>query len=241
VRYTVGMTLQHALASVASLIGEPSRASILVSLLDGRALPAGELARKARISASATSLHLAKMIDGGLLLMERQGRHRLYRLSSVDVVNALESLGVIAMPAPRSHSVSPQRAALREARTCYDHLAGVRAVALTKLLEDQGALRVTSENQYEVSDHGQSWLLEHMQIDVGTFAGSRRVLARRCMDWTERRPHVAGAVGAAILEGLLSRRYLARSKESRALRITSSGSIFFARLHNARSSSSSAP
>lgn len=196
------MTLQHALASVASLIGEPSRAAILVSLLDGRALPAGELAREARISASATSLHLAKMIDGGLLLMERQGRHRLYRLSSTDVANALESLGVIAMPAPQSRSASPQRAALRESRTCYDHLAGARAGALTKLLEDQGALRVRSEKQYELSAYGRSWLLEHMQIDVAALAGSRRVLARRCMDWTERRPHLAGAVGAAILERL---------------------------------------
>jgi DNA-binding transcriptional ArsR family regulator len=228
--YTSDMTLQHALASVAALIGEPTRAAILVALLDGRALPAGELAREAQLSASATSLHLAKMIEGGLLLVEKQGRHRLYRLASNDVASALEALGVIATPAPKGQPISAQRALLREARTCYDHLAGARAVAFTRLLEDQAILRVSSDRSYELSAEGRRWFAEHLQIDVGSLASSRRALARRCMDWTERRPHLAGALGAALLERLLARRYVARTTGSRALRITPTGSAFFVRL-----------
>lgn len=234
------MTLQHALASVASLIGEPSRAAILVALLDGRALPAGELARAAQLSASATSLHLSKMIEGGLLLVERQGRHRLYRLSSPHVADALESLGVIAMPAPQSHSISPQRAVLRDARTCYDHLAGMRAVALASLLEERGSLRVTSEGGYELSSDGRDWFRAHLQIETGRLTTRRRPLVRRCMDWTERRPHLAGALGAAVLERLLSLRYVARLEDSRALRITHDGEAFFARVLGRRASVRSA-
>ena len=226
------MTARYAIADVAALVGEPTRAAILLALLDGAALPAGELARVAGLSAAATSLHLAKLTQGGLLAAQRHGRHRYYRLAGGDVAHALEALGVIATasPAPRAQSLSPERAALRGARTCYDHLAGALAVALVEKMERERVVRVEAESAYEVTPLGIGWLADVMQIDVGALAQGRRVLARRCLDWTERRPHVAGALGAAMLERMLAMRWLARTSGSRVLRITARGHEAFAKL-----------
>jgi len=224
------MTARYALANVASLLGEPTRAAILLALLDGRALPAGELAREANLSAAATSLHLGKLTSGGLLSVRKEGRHRYYRLASPEVAHALEALGVIASPAPPPRSLSPERAALRAARTCYDHLAGVLAVRLAQTWERERVLTAEDDRTYQVTRHGVSWFADVMNIHVGVLAQSRRPLARRCLDWTERRPHLAGTLGAAVLEHFVQQRWVAKAQSSRVVRITARGHAGLARL-----------
>ncbi len=225
---------KYAIADAAALVGEPTRAAILLALLDGRALPAGELAGAANLSLAATSLHLGKLTRGGLLVVRQQGRHRYYRLASEDVAHALEALGVIASQRPRappalSHSPLPERAALRAARTCYDHVAGALGVALATKMEREGALRVEDDRTYAITQHGSTWLSDVLGVDVALIVAGRRPIARRCLDWTERRAHVAGALGAAVLERLLAMRWVAKTS-SRALRITTRGRESFARL-----------
>jgi DNA-binding transcriptional ArsR family regulator len=216
------VSCQYSIADIASLVGEPSRAAILLALLDGRALPAGELARAAGLSAPATSLHLAKLNEGGLLHVRKEGRHRLYRLASRDVAHALEALGVIATLAPPAQSLSPARAALRQARTCYDHLAGELAVELAVRLEQDGLIATRDELNFAVTEPGEAWFREVLQLELASLS-VRRVLARRCPDWTERRPHIAGALGAAILERLLALGWLRRTPTPRLLKITARG------------------
>ncbi len=217
------MTARFALSDVAALVGEPSRAAILLALLDGRALPAGQLAAEAQVSAAATSLHLAKLTQGGLLVVHKEGRHRYYRLANDDVAHALESLGVLATAKPPARSVDPARAALRAARTCYDHLAGVVGVALAAMLERDRILRVESERSYEVTRDGHAWLVRALGIDVSALALEKRLLARRCLDWTERRPHVAGALGAEMWGRFLERKWAVKVAGSRAVRVTARG------------------
>ncbi|MDB4986377.1 MAG: transcriptional regulator, ArsR family [Myxococcaceae bacterium] len=217
------MSYRHSIADVASLLGEPSRVAMLIALLSGRALPAGELAREARLSAAATSLHLAKLTQGGLLAVRKEGRHRYYRLANAQVAHALEALGVIATgPAP-ARSVLPGRSALREARTCYDHLAGATALALAEMFERERILQVTDERSYDITEAGGRWFARALAIDVEVLKAQRRALARRCLDWTERRPHVAGALGAAILTRLVETRWLACVSGSRVVRVTAMG------------------
>jgi len=218
------MTARFAIADVAALVGEPTRAAILLSLLDGRALPAGELATEAGLSAAATSLHLAKLVRGGLLVVRPEGRHRYYSLANGDVAHALEALGVIATGRPPLRALSPDRAALRAARSCYDHLAGALAVALAAKMERERMVCPEGERAYEVTRHGVEWLATELRIEVAALDTRRRPVARRCLDWTERRPHIAGALGAAILDRMLALRWAARVDDSRALRITARGS-----------------
>jgi DNA-binding transcriptional ArsR family regulator len=224
------MTAHHSLADVAALIGEPTRAAMLVALLDGRAIPATELASAANLSAAATSLHLAKLTRGGLLTVRQEGRHRYYRLASADVVHALEALGVIATGPPPLRSLTPEQSALRAARTCYDHLAGVIAVALTETLLRSRVLRRAGEHRFDVTPSGRRWLWGTLSIDMSTLELGRRPLARSCLDWTERRPHVSGALGAAILAHFIERGWLAKQRGSRAVDITGHGRAAFVRL-----------
>jgi DNA-binding transcriptional ArsR family regulator len=224
------MTTRHSIADVAALVGEPTRAAILLAVIDGRALPAGELASEAGLSAAATSLHLAKLTQAGLLVARKEGRHRYYRLASSDVAHAIEALGVIATAKPPARAVSPERTALRAARTCYDHLAGTLAVALARKMERERVVRAAGERDYEITPHGGRWLAETTGIDVAALAAGRRPVARACLDWTERRPHVAGALGAAILDRLFSMRWVAALGDSRALRITIRGRDALTRL-----------
>jgi DNA-binding transcriptional ArsR family regulator len=224
------MTARYSLADVAALIGEPTRAAMLLGLLDGRALTATELARLAARSAPATRLHLAKLAQGGLVVVRKAGRHRYYRLASGEVAHALEALGVISIAAPRDRPPSPAGSALRAARTCYDHLAGVLAIELADRLERARIVRVEADDRYAVTRAGARWFSDALAIDVAAHTAQRRPLARRCLDWTERRPHLAGALGAAVLDQLVQRRWVARTPGSRALRITTHGAPAIARL-----------
>lgn len=219
-----GMNATYPIAAVAELIGEPARAAILVALADGRALPAGELARAAGVSAQSASGHLSKLVGGGLLAVHREGRHRYYRMSSPEVGHAIEALGAIstapARPgAPRSRGTL----ALYNARSCYDHLAGRVAVELASSLETSRLLRPQGPRDYELGADGQAWFAR-LSVDTDALRGSRRAFARRCLDWTERRPHLAGALGAALFSRLMALGWVAPLAGTRALRITHRGS-----------------
>lgn len=215
------------IAEVASLIGDPSRASMLMRLLGGRALPAGELAGAARIKPQTASSHLAKMVEGGLLVHESHGRHRYYRLADPEVGRALEALNAIAPLKPvRSLRESEQSKALRFARTCYDHLAGELGVALTdRLLELK--LVAADGPDYGVTREGSKWFAD-FGIDLEKVHRGRRRFACQCLDWSERRHHMAGGLGAAITGRLFELGWIERTEASRAVRVTSEGRRGFA-------------
>jgi DNA-binding transcriptional ArsR family regulator len=208
------------LATTASLIADPGRSAILLALLDGRAVAAGELARRAGISAQSASMHLAQLLQGGLVEVASQGRHRYYRIASPDVAHAVEALGVIS--SPRKRKPIGESESIRYARTCYDHLAGELGVALADFLERRALILSSTEREYAVTENGEMFLRQ-WGIDVAKLRGARRILARRCLDWTERRDHVAGAVGAAIFEHMLHSRWIKRDRGSRVVHVTVTG------------------
>lgn len=210
------------LAAIAQLIGEPARAAMLLALLGGQALPAGELAVRAGVSPQTASSHLARLVDAGLLRAASSGRHRYYSLSSAEVGGVLEALLTIAPARPvRSLRQSEEALALRRARTCYDHLAGALGVRLTQQLLARELL-VPDEACYHVTTSGAAFL-EGWAIDVEALRRGRRALARPCLDWSERHNHLAGALGAAITARLFERGWLRRLSGSRAVQLTGEG------------------
>jgi DNA-binding transcriptional ArsR family regulator len=217
------MNATYPIAAVAELIGEPARAAILIALTDGRALPAGELARAAGVSAQSASAHLSKLVTGGLLTAQREGRHRYYTMASSDVGHAVEALGAIATnPRVGGPPRPPEARALYNLRSCYDHLAGRVAVELASAFENSRMIQLRGERDYELGPEGRIGF-EAFGLDTAGLRSSRRRFARRCLDWTERRPHVAGALGAAILSRLIALGWVARLPKTRALRITHRG------------------
>ena len=210
------------LSDIAALIGEPSRAAMLAALLDGRALPAGELAYAAgAISAQAASMHLAKLVAGGLLSVEREGRHRYYRLAHAGVAEALEALAGLT-PKPLLPPLSPAAARLRYARSCYDHLAGEIGVAVMQALMKQGLIRREEEKRVSVTPSGIRWFHE-LGIEVAQLRPGRHGIARACLDWTQRRHHLAGPLGARLFERLIELEWLRRERRSRIVRVTPAG------------------
>ncbi|MBV9879634.1 MAG: winged helix-turn-helix transcriptional regulator [Gemmatirosa sp.] len=214
------------IAPTAALLADPARAAMLLALSDGRALPAGALAHLARVGAPAASAHLGKLAAGGLVAAERHGRHRYYRLANPAVVAALEALAAVALPAPaESRREAHAAQGIRLARTCYDHLAGALGVGVTDALVAQGAL-VLADRAYEVTPAGVARLaalgvdLAGVQDDARR---TRRPLTRACLDWSERRYHLAGALGAALVDRLLGAGWVERTPASRALRVTNAG------------------
>jgi DNA-binding transcriptional ArsR family regulator len=187
------------LASVAALIGHPSRAAMLVKLADGRALPAGELAAAAGLSLWGASAHLARLLQGGLIAVEQEGRHRYYRLGGLQVAAALEALAPLAVTPGRPRARSPATEALRRGRTCYDHLAGELGVALADELVGHGLLTPGEGKRLEVTAAGKRWFADVLGIETARLRLGRHGVACRCLDWTERRHHVAGPLGAALL------------------------------------------
>jgi DNA-binding transcriptional ArsR family regulator len=219
-------------AAVATLLADPARAAMLWALSDGRALPAGELARVARLAPSAASAHLAKLANGRLVVAERHGRHRYYRLVDAGVVGALEALAVIARPTPAANIKEAHASrAVRRARTCYDHLAGTLGVAVADSLMSRRAL-VLEDKTYRVTKVGFE-ILGTLGVDVAAVTdaaqGSRRPLARACLDWSERRYHLAGILGAVIADTFLAAGWIERLPSTRALRVTNVGRRAFRR------------
>ena len=223
----------HRVAAIGELFGDPARAAILVALLDGRARTAGELALAGNISAQSASGHLAKLTAGGLLAVRSQGRHRYYELANAEVAHALEAAGSLdarrTNPAVnegrRTEGAVYSRLAnsdIRRARSCYDHLAGVVAVDLTRRMESSGAIRACGEWEYELGRNGENFF-GTIGVELDGIRRGRRAFARRCLDWTERKPHLAGALGAALFAQLVEAGWVARKKDSRVVRITHLG------------------
>lgn len=216
------MQSQPDLSAIAMLIGDPARAAILSALLGGQALPASELAHRAHVTPQTASAHLAKLVEGGLLELNRSGRHRYYRLKNAEVARALEALAIISpAPRPKSQRDSTEYQALCFARTCYDHLAGKLGVALTQALQDKGLLTL-HEQAYALTPQGSRWL-EDWHIDEDKLHKGRRMFARTCLDWSERRDHLAGALGAAITTRLLEEGWIVRNAGNRSVRLTETG------------------
>jgi len=208
------------ITDVAGLLADSSRSTMLQALMDRRARTAGELARLAKIAPSTASQHLGRLSDGGLLAVDAQGRHRYYRLADQKVAAMLESLMAFA-PAPAILPAPNVGFDLRFARTCYDHLAGTVATALYDRLAADGTLHVTSEGI--VLTPAGTRRLRSLDIDSETLRASRRPLVRACLDWTERRHHLAGALGAALLDNFRARGWLIPRSAPRALRLTTTG------------------
>lgn len=214
-------------AEIAAIVGEPARAAMLLALMEGRALSAGELARVAGVAAPTASGHLGRMDAAGLLAVERQGRHRYHRLASPAVAAMLESIMTVAgQAARRPIRTGPRDAALRRARTCYDHLAGRIAVAVADRMIERGELEL-SQDGGALTDGGEA-LLRAIGADpdaIRAASRGRRTWCRPCMDWSERRPHLAGAVGAALLDAYLGNGWMRRVEGSRAVTVTPAGRL----------------
>jgi DNA-binding transcriptional ArsR family regulator len=211
-------------AGVAAAIGDPSRTRVLLALAEGDALPAGALAAEAGVSPSTISEHLAKLLSAKLLTVERDGRRRYYRLATPEVARALEWLARIAQPLPvRSLRESTRATALYRARLCYDHLAGRLGVALMAALLDKGILTAEPDpaEQYLVSARGRAELAE-LGVDVSS-VGRRHPTVRYCIDWAERRPHLAGPLGGALATRLFQLDWIRRARPRRAVQVTDAG------------------
>lgn len=210
-------------AEVASLIGDVARANILLALMDGRALTAGELAWAAGVSASTTSGHLARLAQSRLVMQEKQGRHRYYRLASAQVAEALEALmALTAGSPPRHRPAGPRDAALRLARTCYDHLAGRLGTSLADVLQARGHVVLDEEGAGRLTGSGEAFLAS-FGIHLGPAAPHGRPLCRTCLDWSERRPHLRGRLGAALCARCFDLGWVTRTDQARALAITPAG------------------
>ncbi|QNT96315.1 ArsR family transcriptional regulator [Streptomyces griseofuscus] len=209
------------LAALAGLIADETRAMCLLALLDGRAWTAGELARHAGVAASTVSEHLGKLVAGGLLAQERQGRHRYVRLADARVAALVEDLAARVPPAAgraRTLRAASAGAAMARGRTCYDHLAGRLGIALTDALTARGLLR--QDTGFALTDAGVRWFAA---TGISLTPTGRRPLARGCLDWTERRPHLAGVAGAALCRHALDEGWCERIGSGRAVRVTREG------------------
>jgi DNA-binding transcriptional ArsR family regulator len=203
---------RYDIAALCELLAEPARVAMVLALMDGSARPAGELARAAGVSAQTASAHFAKLVAGGVLAVEQQGRHRYYRIAREDVAQAVEALGLVRARPARAREARP----LEQARTCYRHLAGKLGVALRERLEQGGFIAVVGD-AYALCPLGMKRLAPLLAVEAPAPAG------KRCLDWTERQFHVGGALGNALMAALFSKDWLRRVDGDRALRVTVAG------------------
>lgn len=216
------MSAEDKFVSISALLCEPARARMLWNLLDARAYTASELSVVAETSPSSASNHLSKLLEAEIVKVEVQGRHRYYSLSNPEVAYVVEGLANLANnSAAKSARKEPERNGVRYCRTCYDHLAGFVGVKIAETLETKGCL-TRSKNIYLVSEKGWKWF-QHLTISKEDFTNNRRLLTRQCLDWSERRPHLAGQLGAAFLNKMLQRKWFKKVAFSRELIITTKG------------------
>jgi DNA-binding transcriptional ArsR family regulator len=216
------------IAVVGAAIGDPSRAAMLTALMDGRALPASVLAYWAGITPQTASAHLARLVQAKLVVVEADGRQRNFRLANEQVAQALEALMALAPSRPRARVPSAEDGALfPEARLCYDHLAGALGVRVLAALVGRRLLVVEGKD-FELSSRGARWFVA-LGIDVSGMRRRRRHFARACLDLTERRHHLAGALGAALAANLLKKGWLRRRPEGRAVSVSKAGQTGFKR------------
>ena len=217
------MDAMERFAGLAGLLCEPTRARMLWNLLDGRAYTAGELALAAGISPSAASNHLARLTEAGMLKAEVQGRHRYYSFSDPDVAYVAEALASLAgHPSPKNHpSTTIIPGGVKYCRTCYDHLAGYVSIKLVEAMQQKKFLK-TEDKKFIVTEKGWEWM-EGFGIYKKDFASNRRPLTRQCLDWSERKPHLAGQLGAVLLHKMFERKWFRRVAFSRELVVTPRG------------------
>jgi DNA-binding transcriptional ArsR family regulator len=220
--YHAAMSAVPNVSATATLIGDPARTLMLTALLAGRALPAGELAYAAGVSAQTASSHLAKLLSGGLLVVETEGRHRYYRLAGAHVAQAMEQLAAIRPPdTVRRKALSPEARRLRFARCCYNHLAGRLGVALTQALEVSSYIVPAADKRYDVTPSGARWL-GALGLSLAALEPASRGLARQCLDWTEREHHLGGPLGVALTRVLCEQGWLRRAG-GREVKVTAQG------------------
>ena len=227
------MNNEPGITRIAGLLAHPARMRMLLTLADRSMRPAGELAFAASISAQAASAHLSALVDGGLLLLEAQGRHRYFRLAGAEVADAIESLAslnTVVRPRPPRSPALPKAEPIQflHARTCYDHLAGEAAVRICEAMVKARWLAAEGPD-FRVTKLGEKKFAA-LDVDVGAARMSKRVLARACVDLTQRRHHLGGALGAALLDVCVARGWVLRSKRSRVVSITPEGSAAFGSL-----------
>jgi DNA-binding transcriptional ArsR family regulator len=210
------------IASVGALIGQQARADMLLLLLDGRGRTATELAEAAGITRSTASSHLTQLVNGGLVQVNRQGRHRYFRLASPEIADILKTLlAVTATPGAPERQFGPRPTAMRHARMCYDHMAGNLGIGVVDSLVESGAL-IENGAEFQLTPDGERFLND-FGVDVTAARRRRRHFARTCIDWSERRPHLAGALGAAIADRLFELNWITRQPEGRTLHVTPAG------------------
>jgi len=220
--------MNESLSSTATLLGDPGRAAILLRLMGGVALPAGELAATANVAPQTASEHLAKLVAGRFLTVERQGRHRYYRLAGVEIADAIEALLVLtARPSSRvASNATPIHGTIEHARTCYGHLAGWLGVRVAQSLLERGFIKGTHAKAYTVTPSGREWLATlDILLPPNSSSAAQKKIARRCLDWTERRHHIAGLLGTALYKRFRELRWLAPIKDTRVVRVTVEGGI----------------
>ncbi|EIM75772.1 transcriptional regulator [Nitratireductor aquibiodomus RA22] len=217
------------LAQIASLVGDPARANMLAALMGGTALTASELAMEAGVTLPTASAHLARLSDGGLLRMTRQGRHRYYALADHQVAAMLESImGVAAALGPRKVLPGPRDTAMREARVCYDHLAGEAGVAMFDAFAGRGLIAIDGDD-VNLTDKGAGFFSD-FGLDIEAMRGKRRPVCRSCLDWSVRRSHLAGSLGAGMLDRFIALKWARREKNSRVIRFTPPGHAAFEKM-----------
>ena len=214
--------MNDALAVAANLVAEPARAAMLLELMSGRALPAGELADAANVSPQTASGHLAKLVEGSFLKVEQQGRHRYYRLASTAVADVVEALMVLTNGVRKDQKSVPEVGSLEHARTCYAHLAGWLGVQIADALQANGVLLPAGGRAFAVTERGREWF-EELGVEIASVDGADSKVARQCIDWTERRPHVAGAVGVGMYRRFVALKWIVPAKNTRAVRVTLDG------------------
>jgi DNA-binding transcriptional ArsR family regulator len=214
--------MKNEVSNTASLLSDPGRAAILLRLMGGIALPAGELAAIANVAPQTASEHLAKLVEGRLLTVERQGRRRYYRISGEEVANAIEAMMVLSGKRTRGAARKPGVGTIEHARRCYAHLAGWLGVRVADALQERGFLKASETWNYVLTPGGAEWFRE-IGVQISPRDMARKKFARRCLDWTERRPHLAGALGRSMYHRFCELKWIAPIGETRIIRVTLDG------------------
>lgn len=214
--------MENQFKEIAALIGDPTRAVIMWTLLDGKAFTATELAIIVNTSPQNISMHLAKLVQSDLLCVEKQGRHKYYRFSNKEIAYAIEAMAnLIPHSTIPKKNIAEKHSPIKHCRTCYDHLAGKIGVALTDSLLDQKII-VDNNNVFEISPKGEKWFSD-FGINVDEVKKQRRLFLKPCLDWSERRNHIAGSLATSIFDKMVSNDWLRKTNHSRAIIITGKG------------------
>lgn len=222
--------LEPNISYISSLLGDSARARMITALMGGKALTATELALEAEVTAQTASSHLAKLVDGQLLIVRKQGRHKYFQIHRQDVAQLVEQLLNVTFSTEHPKIVTgPTNKRLRQARICYDHLAGEVGVALYDALALTGCI-LDKDNKTVLTEHGLLFFCE-LGVNFDEFAKNRRPFCKSCLDWSERRNHLAGQLGYWILQDLLTRKWAVRDLDSRAIRFTKKGLVFFSKVY----------